>query len=185
VAIDQCPSKRFALTAWGITALVFGLFYGLYWAGYRLNTSSSMPQGIYRLLQEPTVLMRGMTVTLCPPGTSIFKQAYDRHYFSSGTCPSGFEPLLKTVAATEGDWVQVTLQGIEVNHRWLKNSAQLQTDTQGRRMDRVPVGKYRVQTGEIWLISSHHPQSFDSRYFGAVPLNLVQGIARPIWIWHL
>jgi conjugative transfer signal peptidase TraF len=183
VAINQCQSKRFALATWCIAVLLYGLSYWLYQAGYRLNTTASMPRGIYRLLQEPTVLMQGMTVTLCPPGTSIFKQAYDRHYFGSGTCPSGFEPLLKTVSATEGDWVQVTPQGIEINHRWLKNSAQLQTDTQGRRMSRVPVGKYRVQPGEIWLISSHHPQSFDSRYFGPMPLNLVQGIARPIWIW--
>lgn len=184
MAVTQNQSKRFAWGVWFLAALLFSALYGLHQAGYRLNTSTSMPQGIYRMLQKPTVLQRGMVVILCPPKTAIFKQAYERHYFGLGTCPSGFQTLLKPVAAIEGDWVQLNAQGVQVNHHWLKNSVQLQTDTQGRSMSRVPLGLYRVHAGEVWLISSHHPQSFDSRYFGSIPLILVQGIAHPIWIWH-
>lgn len=183
MAVTQNQSKRFAWTVWGIAALLFSTLYGLHQAGYRLNTSTSMPQGIYRMAQKPMVPQRGMVVILCPPKTAIFKQAYARHYFGPGTCPSGFQTLLKPVTAIEGDSVQLTSQGIQVNHHWLKNSMQLQTDTQGRSMSRVPLGLYRVHVGEVWLISSHHPHSFDSRYFGPMSLSLVQGIARPIWIW--
>jgi type IV secretory pathway protease TraF len=46
----------------------------------------------------------------------------------------------------------------------------------------VPAGFHSVRTGEVWLLSVHHPRSFDSRYFGAVPVTNIQGVARPIWV---
>jgi len=33
----------------------------------------------------------------------------------------------------------------------------------------------------VWLLSGHDPRSFDSRYFGGVPVTNIQGVARPIW----
>lgn len=183
MAVTPNQSKRLAWGVWISAALLFITLYGLYQAGYRLNTSTSMPQGIYQMRPKPSVLQRGMVVILCPPETAVFKQAYERQYFGPGTCASGFQTLLKPVAAIEGDWVQLSPQGIQVNHHWLKNSVPLKTDAQGRPLARLPAGDYRVRPGQIWLISSHHPQSFDSRYFGPVPIRQIQGLARPVWIW--
>jgi type IV secretory pathway protease TraF len=46
----------------------------------------------------------------------------------------------------------------------------------------VASGGYSVPAGEVWLLSGHDPRSFDSRYFGAVPVTNIQGVARPIWV---
>jgi len=183
MALTQSQSKRFAWGVWLIAALLFTALYGLYQAGFRLNTSTSMPQGIYRMVKMPQILQRGMVIILCPPKTAIFKEAYDRHYFGPGTCPSGFQTLLKPVAAIEGDWVQLSIEGIQVNRHWLKNSAPLKSDAQGRSLSRLEFGNYRVPSGQVWLVSTHHPQSFDSRYFGPVPIRQIQGLASPVWIW--
>lgn len=183
MAVTQDQSRRFAWGVWITAALLFTTLYGLYLAGFRLNTSTSMPQGLYWMQPVPTVLKRGMVVILCPPNTAVFKQAYERHYFGPGTCPSGFQTLLKPVAAIEEDWVQLSTQGIQVNHHWLKNSRPLKTDVQGRTLSSPPAGSYRVYSGQVWVISSHHPQSFDSRYFGPISIRQIQGLARPVWIW--
>jgi type IV secretory pathway protease TraF len=41
---------------------------------------------------------------------------------------------------------------------------------------------YHVPGDTVWLLSAHDPRSFDSRYFGAVPVASIQGIAHPIWV---
>jgi type IV secretory pathway protease TraF len=37
-----------------------------------------------------------------------------------------------------------------------------------------------VQPGHVWLAGSGHDRSWDSRYFGPVPVAGVRGVARPI-----
>jgi type IV secretory pathway protease TraF len=39
-----------------------------------------------------------------------------------------------------------------------------------------------VAKGEVWVISSYNPLSFDSRYFGPVPISRIEGFARPLFI---
>jgi type IV secretory pathway protease TraF len=39
-----------------------------------------------------------------------------------------------------------------------------------------------VPPGQVWLLSGHDSRSFDSRYFGPVPVANVQGVARPVWV---
>jgi type IV secretory pathway protease TraF len=46
-----------------------------------------------------------------------------------------------------------------------------------------PAGTYQVPPGEIWTVSSYSPESFDSRYFGPVPLANVRGRARPLLVF--
>jgi type IV secretory pathway protease TraF len=41
---------------------------------------------------------------------------------------------------------------------------------------------YHVPADTVRLLSGHDPRSFDSRYFGAVPVASIQGIAHPIWV---
>ena len=182
VKFKQRPSRLWAFSVWFLAAWFFAALAWAYFQGYRMNTTVSMPQGLYQVSPLPTVIHKGWIVTLCPLNTPVFQQAYTRHYFGTGTCPGHYQTLLKPVAATEGDWVTVRPQGIQVNHRWLKNSALFKQDGQGRTMNGMPLGHYQVKPGEVWLISTHHPLSFDSRYFGPVPIRQIQGLARPVWI---
>jgi type IV secretory pathway protease TraF len=46
----------------------------------------------------------------------------------------------------------------------------------------MPAGTYRVESGQLWLLSGHDPRSFDSRYFGPISVSSVQAVARPVWV---
>lgn len=37
--------------------------------------------------------------------------------------------------------------------------------------------------GEVFLLASHSPASFDSRYFGPVQREAILGEALPLWTW--
>ncbi|MBB3571034.1 conjugative transfer signal peptidase TraF [Rhizobium sp. BK491] len=78
--------------------------------GYRLNLTPSEPLGLWRIekLQRPVSI--GDLVFLCPPTTAVFEEARRRGYLRRGLCPSGFAPLIKTVAALPGQRVEITEQ---------------------------------------------------------------------------
>jgi conjugative transfer signal peptidase TraF len=150
-------------------------------AGLRINATASMPCGLWRVRAgEP--IEGGEIVTICPPDRPDIREAAHRGYIPSGSCPGGYEPLVKPIAAVAGDVVTVTPQGIAVDDRPVANTAPLAEDEAGRKLHPIPIGAYRVAPGEVWLLSGHDPRSFDSRYFGAVPVANVQGVARALWV---
>jgi conjugative transfer signal peptidase TraF len=88
------------------------------------------------------------------------------------------EPLLKPVVAVAGDMVEVDVKGIRVNGVSLPNSTAAFYDQQGRKMPSFIRGRYHVQKSTLWVVSGHSPRSFDSRYFGAIPVKQVMAVAR-------
>jgi conjugative transfer signal peptidase TraF len=90
-------------------------------------------------------------------------------------------PLFKPVVALPGDTVEVSSLGISVNGRLLKNSRLQLLDRKERRMRQIPKSIYKLPPNFVWLISTHHPQSFDSRYFGAVSTDNITGFLLPVW----
>ena len=151
-------------------------------AGLRVNTTPSMPIGLWAIESVRTVLTRGDVVTVCLPDGAVLRQAMQRGYIATGTCSYGAEPLVKPVAAVSGDLVTVSAHGIDVNATPIANTAELPQDEAGRALHPIPAGSYRVGPEEVWLLSGHDPRSFDSRYFGAVPVANVLGIAHPLWV---
>lgn len=150
-------------------------------AGFWINTTDSMPMGLWRQAPPHTV-RRGDVVLLCLPATPVTQLGRERGYIGSGPCATGQETVLKPVAAAGGDEVDVTAAGISVNGAEIPNSGQLARDGDGRPLPAYPAGSYHVPGGEVWLVSPHNPRSFDSRYFGPVPTSLVRGIVRPVWV---
>lgn len=151
--------------------------------GICFNVTRSMPMGIYRRfsITPNTSIQRGALVSFCPNNRSGFSLALQRHYLAPGTCPwRQTQPLLKPVVAVTGDVVRVSPQGISVNGQWVPNSQARSQDSQGRKVQKMLQGTYKVQAGEIWLVSSHSPRSFDSRYFGPVPLSQIQWLVQPL-----
>lgn len=153
-----------------------------YAAGLRINTTPSMPGGLWMNASARTVPKRDDIVTVCLPDGAAFRQAMHRGYIEAGSCPDGAEPLVKPVAAVSGDLVTVSANGISVNAMPIANSAPLARDEAGRVLYAVPTGSYRVAPDEVWLLSDRDPRSFDSRYFGAVPVGNVLGVAHPLWV---
>ena len=133
-------------------------------AGYRINPTPSLPKGIYRVFPRDTGLGtpgKDDLVSFCLEG-KYAAMAMERGYLGSGSCPSGLRPLLKRLAGLSGDTVNPTSLVLRA------------ADSQGRPIPSV------LQAGIIppgmALVLADHEGSFDSRYFGLVPLEILQRV---------
>lgn len=171
----RCSWSTLVSVAASATLAVVMLFCGASKLGIRINTSSSLPIGLYQVASGQDATM----VEFCPP-EPFGSMANARGYRQRGTCPDGGAPLMKPVVARSGDVVSVSNRGVAVNGRGLLNSVPLTRDTGGRPLTPWPYGTYTVQPGTIWVVSGYHPRSFDSRYFGPIPEVLVRNRVRPL-----
>ncbi|MBS1213507.1 MAG: TraF peptidase [Proteobacteria bacterium] len=147
-------------------------------AGARVNTTASMPQGLYWVQsQKPD---KGSLVLFCPPNSQIFREAQARGYFGAGFCSSRSEALLKRIVAVEGDQVTISDQGIVVNGQRLTHSAPLKTDPAGRPLPAFTAER-TLAAGQVLLMADRHPRSFDGRYFGPVDERLLKAVVVPVW----
>ena len=175
--------RRRMMVSCGVAAvLVAGSLVSARFAGLRFNQTPSMPRGIWQVAHVAGALGRGQFVTVCPPDTKAVRLGAERGYVPQGGCPGGYEPLVKPIVAVQGDLVEIAPSGVRVNGHQIDGSAQLEQDTAGRALRAYPAGAYQVEAGEVWLLSGHDPRSFDSRYFGPVAVDNVQGTARPVWV---
>ncbi len=148
-------------------------------AGFRWNITDSIPRGLW--LVEPMHNLstkRGTLVAICPPASFIVRAVAASGMLPGGDCPiSGVAPLLKPVAAIQGDSVRLqngfpaTVNGVAIANTTAKPG-----------LPAWPDGEYIVQPGQVWLFSSYSPNSFDSRYFGPVELAYVRGQAVPLLV---
>jgi conjugative transfer signal peptidase TraF len=166
------PVKRLALVAAGVLVGTFQLC-GL--VGLRINASLSLPVGLYVTSSRPEANL----VEFCLP-EPFASFAISRGYRDSGSCRDGAAPLMKPVVARAGHVVELSDQGIAVNGRLLPNTAPRAADSQGRPLTPWPFGRYVVAPDTVWVASSHHPRSFDSRYFGPVPTSSIRDHVRPL-----
>jgi conjugative transfer signal peptidase TraF len=143
-------------------------------------TDSSCPEGFYRLTQAP--IRHGQLVAACLPEDSE-RQGLERGYLRTGDCPGGAEPVLKVVGGLDGDAIEVEAGWVAVNGERLTNSATMAQDSAGRWLRHVMWGKRRVGLGEVWLFGFNNRRSWDSRYFGPVPLGAVRGVVQPVLTW--
>ena len=145
--------------------------------GLRLNLTPSLPRGVYLLRSEaPT---RGDLVAACLP-TEAASLGRERGYLGTGTCAGLSTPVLKFVAAIAGDVVEIS-DDVRVNGTYLQ-SAPPTEDRAGRPLEPYPSGRYELGRDELWLYSPS-PHSWDSRFFGPVPVDNACGIVRPLWVW--
>lgn len=175
------PRRRLALALCAAGGAVLCALAAAGAAGLRVNFTASMPRGVWQVRTGAPVA-RASVVVICPPDRADIREAAERGYIAAGACPGGLEPLLKPVAAVAGDLVTVTPKVVAVNGQPIADTAPLAHDGAGRTLRPVPSGSYRVASGEVWVLSSHDPRSFDSRYFGPLPAAGVQGVARPVWV---
>jgi conjugative transfer signal peptidase TraF len=134
-------------------------------AGYRFNATPSLPVGFYRLSADAPG--KGDYAAFCLDG-EFAELARERGYLQAGSCPSGLRPLLKIVAGLPGDFIPGDL-------------ALCPADSLGRAMPSV-LPKGRVPPG-MALLLAEHPGSFDSRYFGFVPLDNLRR-TKMVWVWQ-
>jgi conjugative transfer signal peptidase TraF len=162
------------------------------WVGFGLvfNFTHSAPFGIYKEISNPASTSHNPSpyVFFCPDVRWPSMKLQPNYRSPMRTCPDGFAPLIKAVVAWPGDTVKTSPVGIAVNGLLLPNTAPIEHDSTGRHIQPFPAGIYRVQRGELWVASSFSPRSFDSRYFGPIPLTSVRSWIRPLLVeysYHL
>lgn len=169
--------RRRALAILGIGATsVISLFALGYVGGLRINLTPSYPLGVWRIVPLDREVAVGDLVIICPPPTSAFTLARLRGYLHSGLCPGWLSPLIKTIAAMQGQRVEIA-GSVSVDGMPLAGSELRAADAEGRALLRYPGGI--VPPDHIFL-HSDFAGSYDLRYFGPVPIAGVLGLARPV-----
>ena len=169
-------ARRFAgpLGVLAVVAAAVGAAHGL---GLRLNLTPSLPQGVYFL--RPGVPARGALVAACLPAEAA-RVGRQRGYLGSGTCANESAPVLKFVAASAGDVVEIGAD-TRVNGAYLQPAPPIE-DRVGRPLDAYPAGRYVLRRDQLWLYSPS-PHSWDSRFFGPISVDDFLGVVRPVWTW--
>lgn len=149
-----------------------------YFTGIRFTLTPSIPMGFYLYTDaEPTI---GRLATFCPPEDAA-QFALERGYLHRGPCPGGVEPLGKYVLAAPGDRIAIEPKGISVNGTPIDSSAVYYRDRIGRELPHYPFGEHVIGPDSLFMFSTHHPRSYDSRYFGPIPKSSIISTARPLW----
>lgn len=161
--------------------LVLGLFLA-HQSGLRLNTTRSIPLGLYKMTNEPIV--KGASVLWCPPERPEFDLAKARGYIGAGFCPGGYGYMMKKILAAHNDIVSVTDDGVMINGTLLPASQPMEADSMGRSLPRFRVTDHRLAPSELLLMSDTNSHSFDARYFGPIHREHIQSLIHPIWTWE-
>ena len=144
-----------------------------------INVSSSLPVGIYLIKKDDGKPKKGDLVLSCIP--KLYANfAFERGYLTSGKCNNKIAPVGKYVAATAGDSVETTPEGIYINKKLIKNSQAQVKDANGREMFRQNINRV-LQANEILLLNEKE-NSFDGRYFGIIDTNFIIGKLEPLAI---
>ena len=159
-----------SLSACGLAALAWAAFVSPL-PRLVYNPSDSVPIGWYRIGSSDALHVGAIVLTTLPPDVAAL--AAQRRYLPARV------PLLKRVGAVAPQHVcvfdaLVWIDGVPV-------AAVLAADRLGRPLPSWPHCR-RLEAGELFLLSSTNPASFDSRYFGPVRAAAVIGVAHPVWL---
>ena len=167
------------LAAGGIALLFLGVV--CYAVGARVNTTGSIPVGLYWASGKPAE--KGDYVMVCPPPLGVFDMAKDRGYIRAGFCPGGYGYLMKRIVAAKNDTVTVADDGLRVNGSLLPFSAPLKSDKAGRPLPRYQADSYTLNEFQVLLMTDRNPFSFDGRYFGPIDRSQIKNVIIPIITW--
>ena len=146
--------------------------------GVRINTSYSLPLGIYVRTQARDARL----IEFCPV-EPFASESSERGYRTHGmACADGAVPLLKPIVAVAGDRVVLSAEGMRVNGRLLPKTGPLFRDAAGRSLHPWPFGTYVVKEGEVWVASTYNRGSYDSRYMGPISISRICARLRPLWL---
>lgn len=172
-------ARRAGLVGWLLGGSVIAAGMVADHLGLRINTTPSLPRGLWVVVGDPGTVRIGDVVTFCPPLVPALVEARERGYVGPGNCPGGLEPMMKPVVALAGDTVAVSSAGVSINGQVLVHSKPLTRDGAGRPLPQAEGGT--VAASQVWVLSAHNERSFDSRYFGSIPHAQLTAILRPLW----
>ena len=163
----------------GVSLLLLGAM--AYASGARVNSTRSIPVGVYWLSSDPVV--KGAYVIFCPPQVGVFDEAKASGYIGAGFCPGEYGYMMKRVLAAKNDAVTITAEGVRVNGELLPLSAPIEADSAGRLLPRFQSERFTLSGSELLLMSDVSGISFDGRYFGPIDRSQIKGVIRPVFTW--
>lgn len=163
----------------GAGLLLLGFF--SYAIGVRINTTKSIPVGLYWTSSKP--IEKGAYVLFCPPQVSVLIEAKERGYIGSGFCPGEYGYMMKRILAAKNDTVSIADEGVRVNGELLPFSAPIKADKSGRPLTRYHTPRFTLDTSEVLLMSDVSSTSFDARYFGPINRSQIKTVISPVITW--
>ncbi|KRE12650.1 S26 family signal peptidase [Bosea sp. Root483D1] len=164
------------MTRWSIIAVMLAgtaavAFGGVATVPVRLiwNSSASVPLGLYTITPVERLTLSDLVAVRAP-------EPIERFMVARGSIAAGV-PLLKHVRALPGQTVCradsiITVDGAQMGAAFAR-------DRHGRELWNWQ-GCRKLAEGEVFLMNAAS-DSFDSRYFGSLPLRSVIGRAIPLW----
>ena len=138
---------------------------------YCINLSPSMPYGLYKISASAS-LKRGDIIIFMPPDY-LKSIIYKRRWL-----PDGW-PLMKQIGALPGDTYCINKdRQFLINGRFV--GPVYKVDSQGLPLPQID-GCRTVAPDTFLPVATHILKSFDGRYFGAIPLNIIKGKAVPVY----
>jgi type IV secretory pathway protease TraF len=172
---SQMPWRRYATWRDGcVLGVIIACLVSTHWV--TINTTPSVPMGLYRYITSATPIAHGELVVV--PAVPFGRPWYAR-----------WVHLLKPVAGIPGDTACVDVTGLRMRypvhgHDAWPTVVDFGPVYQEHRGTPLPAvwGCHEVQDGELF-VASHEPRSLDSRYFGPVPLAQAHRVV-PVWTWQ-
>lgn len=140
-----------------------------------INTTSSQPRGLYH--RTPLVVEKGALISVQLP-SRIQTFMAERKWIAPSM------QSLKRIIALPGDTITCSGDTFEINHVPFGKIATV--DSLGRSLPQffsAANTPFTVPPDTVLLGSTHH-RSFDSRYYGPVPISCLLSGAEPILTWE-
>ena len=171
-------SKSMPIALISMIAIVLLVIGGFFTLGGVVNTSSSIPRGLYTKIDKP--LSVGRYVNFCPPNRPDFQEALKQGQISAGSCPDGFGKIMLKVAAKRKNVVTINAEGVYVNDTLLPNSQPLTQNKNGRPLPKLNLNRYELKEDEVLLMSDSNKDTFDGRYFGVIDVEQIDSVLSPL-----
>ena len=136
------------------------------------NDSASVPLGFWSRVKTPIV--PGVVIGFHPPEAAM---TYVRQHMPEYASK---KLIQKYVVATAGDRICRAGGAFSVNGTVLGQAAL--ADREGNPLPAWQ-GCHVLTAGQVAVFSNRIPNSFDSRYYGAIPAANIIGVYRPVWTW--
>lgn len=181
---------KYTLVGGGFVAAIYCAVSGFNAARLTLNTTASMPLGIYQKSSINTDdLKLNQDIMLCPidPKKSFVMNFAVQHDWlersPASKCPDHLVPFIKKVAALPGDSVNLDWHGITVNGKLYPKTALTILLSDMRPPPHIPLGNYEVKPGTLWVYDNNSSRAFDSRYWGPIEKSQILDGVRPVFTW--
>lgn len=159
-------NKKYLIFSVIMVVAILMIFSTSYVLGIVINTTESLPIGLYKKVDRKT-LQHGDIVNLVVPVNSVTISQYGKH-------PLMQQPdyFLKIIYGMEGDKVYIANDTVLINDYTLHTQKDvLSILTPGI----IPEGSVFVGTP--------HQKSFDSRYYGLIDTKTITGIYEPLLLF--